>query len=106
MMHFALEGTLLALCSREWKRLILAARRAILAWGYSAPLRMTVLKLVKSQTESHCATGPTRAASSARLDSSRSGFPSAEITAPIPFRADGRFTHTVESPSDCAGITS
>jgi hypothetical protein len=40
------------------------------------------------------------AASSARVETSRSGVAWAALTAPTPVRADGRFTHTVASPSD------
>ena len=39
-------------------------------------------------------------------DTSRSGLPAAALAAPAPGRGDGRFTHTVAMPSDCAGITS
>ena len=37
---------------------------------------------------------------------SQSARPSAANTAPIPGRADLRFTHTVEIPNDRAGTTS
>ena len=48
----------------------------------------------------------TVAARLARSGTSRSGFPAEARTAPIPGRADFRFTHTVEIPSDRAGTTS
>src|ERR1700728_2009904 len=46
------------------------------------------------------------AASSARLETVKSGSASAAFTAPTPGRAEGRFTHTVARPSNCAGTTS
>lgn len=46
------------------------------------------------------------AASSARLETVMSGWAAAAFTAPTPGRAEGRFTHTVARPSDCAGTTS
>src|SRR5579864_7280955 len=41
-----------------------------------------------------------------RLETSRSGLPKAALAAPALGRGEGRFTHTVAMPKDCAGITS
>ena len=46
------------------------------------------------------------AASSLRLVTVMSGLASADLTAPTPGRAEGRFTHTVARPRACAGTTS
>lgn len=79
---------------RDWL-LSVGSYPALEARGYYIPL---LLGSVAYSTAAE--------ASSARLETMRSGLASAAFTAPTPGRAEGRFTHTVARPRACAGITS